>query len=204
VNFKNIQKIINRNFAFLATMKESTKNNFLSPLAISLISVFVLTPIANALYDPKQKSIAIITPVLRFFSYMWQYIFNYKVSVWIILLILVFIIFILKSVEKLKLKEIESQVLNTKKPSFLRYTEGVLKEWKWSWKYDIDPIRNTFEIVDLKPYCTKCDIKMLVDAFGDTYTCPNCNHFKSVLQTPSEHPIKIAALIGNKIEKNEY
>lgn len=193
-------------------MKESTKNNFLLPLVVVVIGSFVISPIANALYDPTKKTIPFITPLLKFFSFIWNDFLNYKASVWIELIILIAMFicnWIYWQTRPVYLNnqpgEWPNQVKLEPTANFANYTEDKFKTWKWKWRYNFFPDQKRYTIEDLKPVCGKCNIKMLQDGFSElTFHCPNCSQIYDAHYKTDENPVKIEALINHKIENNLF
>lgn len=182
------------------------KNNFIYPLAVAFITVFIFSPIGNAIYDKNAKVIPFITPILRFFSYIWHNIFNYQISLWLVLLI-AFLVFVIAQMNQSVVGTSNdysgfTNTVTTK--SYKNYTEDILKKWKWSWRYKFFDFDNTYDIVDLLPICPQCDMKMLVTNPNNSYACPNCNQQFHIYLNPDETPFKIKAIIANKIEKKLF
>jgi hypothetical protein len=195
-------------------MKESTKNNFLLPLMVAFIVAFVLSPIANAFFDPKKKEIPFITPVLKFFSFIWNSILNYPLPIWIFLVVMFLIGFLLYFINIKKKTPIEDiqitvpppvlEVPVLLKPDYLKYTQDILKQWKWNWKYKTTDYGKTYLIDDLRPVCSNCSMKAIDGGLHFLFTCPNCDRVFNTAQTSSEDKNKIIALIKYRIENKLY
>lgn len=100
--------------------------------------------------------------------------------------------------------KVATNEFNVSKPTFLKYKRGILKSWTWSWDYDYSSFDNKYDIINLVPVCTECDIKMLEINFGNVWICPSCRNQRSTGGNPQEQPELIRALIANKIEKGNY
>jgi len=180
-----------------------------NPFVLTVISTLILTPIGSWIYD-HTKNVPILTNwVLKPLHTVWDLIkavVTYQVPVWGIFAVIIGLILLLWLIDKIFYSKPVETITHQRNnaPEFLNYKQGILKSWKWSWSYNINSSAKTFEIVNLIPMCTKCDLKMLEDSFGDVWVCPNCNHQKSSYINPEEQPVKIAALIQDRIEKKNY
>jgi hypothetical protein len=204
-------------------MKDSTKNNFILPVIVLIIGSFIISPIANAWYDPTQKTIPLVTPALRFFSFVWNDLLNFKIPVWILILTFLIIIYIayriIKNTEVSKFSATQLSLENDIPyeddvsyedmkeilgPDYLSYKQDTLKGWKWGWEYKCDKSRGRYTIEELRPICSKCEMKSIDNISNVDTICPNCDNIFNIHSTAITARNKIKALIQNKIDNSSF
>ncbi len=148
------------------------------------------------------SKLPVLTTISRIISFVWNDILNYKISLWIVLLVTV-VIKIARLINARWKKPILNDVVvpESEDPPFINYRRDRLKSWTWSWDYNIRG--NNFEIINLIPICEKCNMKMLNSA-NSLFTCPNCSQYRSTYSNTHESIPKIKALIEHRIENNLY
>jgi len=171
-----------------------------SPWVISILSALIFTPVGSYIYD-HTKNTPIITPLLKCFSFVWNSIFNFLIPVWIIIAGTVVIYFLILYIKKVN-PDVKNTIKEKQIPLWINYKKGILKRWTWAWDYELNYISEKYEITNLLPYCTRCDIKTLHD-FSGLYRCPKCSDYFN-LSSSSEFPSDIEALIIDNIQKGKY
>jgi len=176
------------------------KKFFKHPITIALISCLFFTPIGSAIYD-HTKNVPVLTDIiLKPFSVIWNGILSfiaYKVSIGSILITLVLLIGLIFSIDKIFFSY-------SNQKDFLDFKSGVLKQWKWSWEWSYNYRTQKYNISHLRPYCHKCDIKMIADYRVYVFDCPNCNLQYNTAYNTNEDKTKIEALILDRIDKGNF
>jgi hypothetical protein len=178
--------------------KVESKSWINNPWVITLIAYLVLSPIGSWIYD-HTKNIPVLSPILKISSFIWNEIFNFKIAVWAILLIVFigrFCIIFLKRLNKESPKSDAALTL-----PFMNYTSDRFKKWKWSWKYHVNSYSNTFIVENLSPVCDVCNIKTSKSWSDGYYHCPMCRK-EYISDYSGEYEYDIHALINHHIEVN--
>ena len=167
-------------------MKENKSSEYKIALFGAIIGI-VLT----AIYDlVKEKPI--LSSLWNIFKWIWKNIFEFTVSIWQILAVL--LLFYL--IKKLKPKK------ETDIPPFLKYVTDEFDEITWKWKWKWNPLTQQWNVQDLIPLCNKCGTSTLLnEEYADKYaTCPRCENFMNKLKSTD----KIEAIIIDNIDRKLY
>tara|TARA_R110002049_G_C9175452_1_gene562566 strand:- start:8145 stop:8705 length:561 start_codon:yes stop_codon:yes gene_type:complete len=118
----------------------------------------------------------------NFFNFDWFVgIINYKISFWVVILIITGILVITRFERYLYHKFNINKVSENRIPlnSFSHYTSDVfgVNKNKWNWNYNWNSLIQQFEIEDLNPVCKVCSAQMKYsnsDYGHYSATCPKC------------------------------
>jgi hypothetical protein len=157
------------------------------------IAVFgaVIGIILTAIYDfIKEKPI--LSSLWNILKWIWVNVFEFTVSIWQIILVLIIIYFI-KKLKPKKEKEI---------PKFLKYVSDEFDEITWKWKWEWNPLTQQWNVQNLIPQCNKCGTSAILnESYVDKYaTCPRCENFMNELKSTE----KIEAIIIDNIDRELY
>jgi Ca2+/Na+ antiporter len=132
-------------------MNEKLKKMVQNPLSLSIGSSVVATLIASGILSIFSNNTFInsikivLIKVLKFILL----IFTFKISVWIILISIGFIVFILW---------VWNKTSEASKPDFFNYTTEDFKRWRLVWDYGKN-YNGKYEIKNLRPICLcKCEL----------------------------------------------
>jgi len=96
-------------------------------------------------------------PVFSTLKFVWRllaenivWIATYNIPFWIILLITMSAFVVIKLWFGIKKRSVTV-------PAYADYTEDVIDNIKWKWKYQYDPSFRKYMIVEHKAYCPNCD-----------------------------------------------
>lgn len=160
------------------------------------IATTVLGGLLTILID-SLKNKPILSTIDQVFHFIWICIIsvlNFNLRVWWLLVGLAVIIIILYFISK-----DQGEI----KPDFYDYKEGILKQWKWTWKWERNSYKKAWEITDMQAHCPRCDTFLIhyTNHFYDSenYNCPRCNFNADSDQCEDEGKIRV--LICDNIEK---
>ncbi|WP_276345634.1 hypothetical protein [Daejeonella sp. JGW-45] len=171
---------------------------------VAIVSSLLLAPIGSLIYDMIKAK-----PILSTFQawvssiYSWiVWLLNYPIKTWYILVVVSVVVIII----------VIAGVLMTDKkhsPDFIDYKIDKLKNWYWSWDYWYNSTQLKYNIINLMPYCGKCQMIMLERRDPVTYYCPKCefqHDSGSYNFGPNkwEEKMDIEALILDNIDKKRY
>ncbi|HAT4256586.1 TPA: hypothetical protein I9065_003009 [Clostridium perfringens] len=173
-------------------MKRVFKKFFSNPWTIAIIPPLILA-IITPLWISWWKNMNLSESINFITEKLWN-IFNYKLPLWLILIVVVFLIISLIVIDRLL-----NSLGNNENPSktnypdwYYNFKEMNFKEWLFVWDYRLT-LNGSLEIVDLKPICTcRCDL-LKKSRIGNTYygtsvlQCPNC---KKVYKNPTIDDLK--------------
>lgn len=144
------------------------------------------------------KNISFGTTITSAFLWFCNNVLNFKLSLWVFVLIFIGLLFVSEVYRKIRLNNKESEMKEQGKPSFLNYTADVFEGVIWSWEYNWQ--LGTYKVVELSPECS-CGTKTeLEDYWVDRARCPNCSKtFKSLKSIRD-----IELIIIDKIKKNKF
>ena len=157
----------------------------------------LLPVIASAIWDyAKEKPL--LTTLMSWASLMYNIllvVLTFEVKVWQILVCIIGILCVLLLNAKLK--------SNTNKYKFLSYQSDTLKQWKWTWHIKMDYNRNLYDIRELYPNCSDCDMAMIDYSSynAEGYICPKCEQKYINGRGYFEDKTFITAMISDKIKK---
>ena len=172
-------------------------NGFILPISVTVLG--------TGAYD-WIKDKPILTTLWSFLKWLYNAvvnILNIDIKLWFILLFIL-IFYIAKFIYKLIFDRpvVETESL----PEWIKYKQGVLKYWLWSWDYEREPFTGKIKITRLTPICQTCNTKMTGDLlYGGYYRCPRCEKtYDSTYNRSWESAEDIKALIKDNIEKGDY
>ncbi|MDT0293971.1 hypothetical protein ACFQ3R_11320 [Mesonia ostreae] len=140
------------------------------------IGTIILSLIAAIIYDYIKEQ-PILSTITTISNNIWRFIknlFSVEIQLWLIisLLLLYKIIkwFYIK-VQKSKIPELPENLKNYKADDF--------KNWKWKWDWKWDSNKAKWKIINLWPFCKKCDIELLDKSnfIQSAMKCPKCEQY---------------------------
>ncbi len=194
-------------YYFYLTMTKSIKERWYNNTWIVTVgSCLILAPIGTGIYDSIKSK-----PLLSTFGHWIKVLYDGIITIlnypmWYLLVFILLVVVGLILIAKVQSKP--DTVLEPE-PDFISYKVDKFKNWYWSWSYWYNSTQTKYEIVDLEPYCEKCEMQMLSshEVFGALYYCPQCeaSHRKNPSSTTKwEEKYDIKALIVDRIAKNKY
>ncbi len=165
-------------------------------IKIAVLGAFA-SIVFTAIYDIA-KSKPILSTFWDFLKWAWNNVFEFKFSVWQILIGLVLLYLILYLLSLKNGKETQNQVLWTS------YKEDNIQNMKWSWNWEKDFLTGKWQIEDLRPVCDSCGTKMhLKNSFNNWEPfaeCPRCDKkFKGQKDLK-----KVEAVIIDNVQRGIY
>ncbi|MCT4606324.1 MAG: hypothetical protein N4A64_09525 [Marinisporobacter sp.] len=158
-------------------MTKNTKNIFSSAWVVNILCSIIATIIisaATALY----KQINLLEALKLLFKTLLTWIstiLTFKVPVYIILLVIVFLIIAIESYSKFFATKEDNL------PKWLKYTRTHYKNWVLKWEYHLG-YGNKFNITNIHPIC-ECGCELSAkQQYGNTYygggifICPKCEN----------------------------
>ncbi len=130
--------------------------------------------------------------------YFWVIdLINYKLPIWIFILILLVIFTILFIINNVKIE----------RESFKKYKTDTIDGYKWSWGYRYDNSKGHYVIHHLKPMCNYCSTYLIIERdLDDNFKsievtfCPRCKQRRKFKTTSTT----VEAIIIDNIQKNKY
>lgn len=188
-------------------MKKFFKKFLSNPWSIAIISPLILA-IITPLWISWWKNINLSESINFITEKLWN-IFNYRVPIWFILTVVIFLL-----ISLIVIKILINTLGNTQSSSKLKYPdwyysfkEMAFKEWLFTWKYDMYWYSdNKIEFSNLTPICyCKCNLVTKFQIENRYYTngalqCPSC---KKIYNIPTDEDIEeVKCLILHKINTN--
>ena len=133
------------------------------------IGAITITVISDNISE-KTKNI----PVLNFVvgAFKWVYVnvarvLNSQIKLWIVLMFGVAVYIISRLLRNLKKGE-------PNLPAFYNYRSDRFKNWTWKWRWE--NFGRGWEVTDLAPYCSDCEVELSIGGslFQITARCPSC------------------------------
>ena len=129
--------------------------------------------------------------------YWFVDLINYKIPVWVFIIILIIIFIILFIINNVKIE----------RESFKNYKTDTIDGYNWSWEYRYDNTAGHNIIHHLKPMCNNCNTYLIIEYdMDDNFKnievtfCPRCKQrrkFKTTIST-------VEAIIIDNIQKQSY
>ena len=149
-------------------------------------AVFGVT--GTAIYD-WVKAKPVFSTIHHVLNSIWEGIFEYKIPIWQITIIVI-IIFSFKKLTKIE---------KVKLPKFLDYTEDIFDgtSWEWSWKWD--SFEEIYLINNLVPLCKECKtpLELYYNSYENIGECPRCDNKIKVKKSTE----KIKRIISDNLNK---
>lgn len=155
----------------------------------------VIAVISSAVYDYiKEKPI--LSSVISFFIWIWEQIFEFEISVWQILIILIIFVVIYSFIKTDKTEK-------TTPINFTYYNRDTIHGTIWTWDWQHNTFENKWQVQNITPICDNCGTRMKYEfsyGFDSSAKCPRCNNRQTNLRDKEI----IEALIIDNIHQNLY
>lgn len=177
----------------------TNKSTFVKSAVITII----LSIIASVIYDVL-KSEPVFSSVLVGFSFLFKSLItflSFKIPIWSFLVALLGFSSIILVWKYFSLEKIPTP------PDFVKeYTEDEFHNWLWKWDWAWDFESHTWQINNLTPYCSDCEVRLVdrSNPLSNMAECPNCRSRYSSNRGNFETYDSITNLILGKIEKEEF
>ncbi len=127
--------------------------------------------------------------------------FGYKIPIWIIALAIILIYLI---------SRIKFNISQKALPDYWSYKQDRFYNWIWKWDWDFDSVEKKWYMVNLQPYCPKCNTQFVNKSnhLDIAYECPRCKDYFSSRGLNYGHPPEdkqnVEALIIDNVQKRNY
>lgn len=166
-------------------------------IKITIFSGFVGI-IFTAIYD-LIKSKPILSTFWNGLKWIWRTIFEFKLTIWQILLILGILILILYI---LSYRNKDDEILESEF-NWRLYNKDIIHDMNWSWYWEKNILDGKWYIKDLRPVCNSCGTKMHFSnsSWSSEYAeCPRCE-----LKYHDQKDIKkIEAVIIDNVDRSIF
>ncbi len=129
----------------MALSKTKKQITFISTVLSAIVSILFLIDWIKSV------------PVFSTLKFVWNWlvehivwIATYNIQVWIIIVALAVVIALIKVSVSIKRNTLKT-------PPYIDYTEDIIDNIKWKWKYQFDQFDRRYVIAEQKAYCPKCD-----------------------------------------------
>ena len=188
----------------LTNYKSMMKENigFLSYAVITIVLGVIASIIGTFIYDYFQSE-PLFSSLPTLYTFLVNGLVNiltFKFSFWHLLVFLFLAVSISTGVKYFSKVEIPEA------PEYANYTEEQFHEWTWRWNWEWNPQAEVWEVTNLTPYCSDCNVR-LVDRSNNLRSnaeCPSCNERFSSAHHNFEHIDSILSLIYSRIENNNF
>lgn len=154
--------------------------------------------IFTAIYD-WIKAKPVLSTFLSLCKLLWENVFQFKLSVWQVFLVL-FLFFVIKIV----LKKFNKKKANDSfdENHWLKYKEDIFDGVKWKWDWQKNTVTGKTNIYDLRPLCPDCETQMDIKESGsyEFADCPRCEYILARFKSPS----KVEAVIIDNVQRSIY
>lgn len=134
---------------------------------------------------------------LKTIYYWFVGLINYKLPIWVFIIITIVIFIILFIINNVKIE----------RESFKKYKTDTIDGYKWSWGYRYDNSKGHYVIHHLKPMCNYCSTYLIIERdLDDNFKsievtfCPRCKQRRKFKTTSTT----VEAIIIDNIQKNKY
>lgn len=173
--------------------------NKLNKLMSNSWTIAILAPIITTIIVACFKRVNIIEAIQLIFNFM-EYIFNYKISIWVIIMTLSIIVIVFYCYIKI------THISEEPKPKWLNYTQDTYKKWIFKWTYEKN--YGKYSIENLQPVCScgcgliqKSQINSIYYGGGILY-CPKCNSTYATIDNEIINEFK--TILYHNIETGNY